>query len=331
MHDYIQQSKSRTYTVESFLGRMALKGQRQIWEKFPENVFVKGRVVRVNPYKKKYVYITLEGSGYQLTLKSDFETRPNVGEYIIFSGHAVLKPHAFNMSGLNVEVIGESVGHWKPVEEAAENKSLNNNVPLIKKGTTVLLSQYLKNSDSTNLLVLGSETGLRDVGSCCGSEIPIEMEQVRVRDTEVFSEDLRSAIDRRKPSAIAIVRGGDDETLRIWDEPELVGKLLDLNIPFYLAIGHSHLSTLADKYADESFHTPSSFGLALSSHVKEIAERDSMRHEIELLKFELKNNNNQINELNSKYHKAKNSLSNRTNILVAVSLFLAGCLYYLYQ
>lgn len=51
-------------------------------------------------------------------------------------------------------------------------------------------------------------------------------------------------------------RGGKDSTIELWNDIQFVSDLLALNVPFYTAIGHSDLITLAEKFSDESFTTP---------------------------------------------------------------------------
>lgn len=275
--------KSNVYTVDSLLERLALKGQQKVWLSFPENVEVKGTVEKVNNWQSKYSYISLEGSGLHLSLRCPYELRPTEGENIVFSGQVVLRPHKLNMSGLDVQIIGEPVGTWKEKHQAQ-------NAPEINKGARILLSQYLSQSPVNELLITGSKTGLRDTQACFSkfrNSFPIKTEQIRVHDSLALLEDLDAALNKHEPFAFAVVRGGDDASLNIWDDPKLVAELVKFDTPFYLALGHSHRVTLADKYADETFHTPSNFGATLSQYYEAELDKQENLRKISSLQIQL--------------------------------------------
>ncbi len=87
---------------------------------------------------------------------------------------------------------------------------------------------------------------------------------IRVGRTDALLNDIREA-EPYNFEAFAIVRGGDDNTMEIWNDPEVVSFLMHYDVPFYTALGHSHSRTLADQYADASFATPTAFGSSVES------------------------------------------------------------------
>lgn len=73
--------------------------------------------------------------------------------------------------------------------------------------------------------------------------------------------------------ALAFVRGGSDgASLRMWNDPDLVGRILSKDLPFYTAVGHSDSILLADKYSDESFATPTAFGDSFANALADLAD-----------------------------------------------------------
>jgi len=279
----MDQFSSGSYTVESLLERLALKGQQKIWLSFPDNIHVKGTVESVNNWRDQLSYITLEGSGLHVSLRCPYDMRPKEGEHIVFQGQATLKPSKFNNSGLEVQIIGEPVGSWTPHYDVSSSEK-------IEKGARVLLSQFLKQHPMNKLLIMGTNTALRDVGACFDIDTGtanLLMEKIRVADRGSLIEDMNTALEKHEPYAFAIVRGGDDPSLNIWDDSKLVSEIVNFESPFYLALGHSHRVTLADKYADETFHTPSDFGASLSQQYTAIIETIKLKEFSSTLKKQL--------------------------------------------
>lgn len=99
---------------------------------------------------------------------------------------------------------------------------------------------------------------------------------IRVNRLDSLIEDIKEA-ELTNYRAFVIVRGGDDNTMEIWNDPTIVSFLLAYSIPFYTALGHSHLRTLADQYADGYYPTP----FALGSTINAILSRKKQLKEIE--------------------------------------------------
>jgi hypothetical protein len=82
---------------------------------------------------------------------------------------------------------------------------------------------------------------------------------------------LRELARDRRFDAVAVARGGGDQSLGLWNDPAVAEALLALGKPFYTALGHSVHEHSADALADESFITPTAFGAAVG---REVAARD---------------------------------------------------------
>ena len=112
-------------------------------------------------------------------------------------------------------------------------------------------------------------------------------------------KEIRHAVQEHRPEGIAFLRGGgggsSDETLRIWNSGETISELLALGIPIYSAIGHSHQLLLIDKYADESFVTPTDFGNCLRDTVKELEGERALTEKKDRLQGECLSLTQQVN------------------------------------
>ena len=138
-------------------------------------------------------------------------------------------------------------------------------MPQLKKQRYVPLADLLDEIEVTSILLLGTQIGITDTLSQLSSiakEIPTKI--IRVYKSDLLLADIKESLGEGT-KAVAIVRGGDDKTMSVWDDAQVVATLLGLNVPFYTALGHSHSVTLADRFADSSYHTPTALGRALSS------------------------------------------------------------------
>ncbi len=129
--------------------------------------------------------------------------------------------------------------------------------------------------------------------------------------------------------AFAVVRGGDDDSMDVWDDPDVIRALLDVGIPYFTALGHSHRVTLADKYAAQSFPTPGNFGSSINHEVDHYQYSQSTQHDNKNLSLALKNNEAKTRLLEEQdkktqallqYHKSKNKWLKLISWLLGVFL-----------
>ena len=253
------------YTVDSLIERMGVKANGTLWGSIESVIRVQGIVGKVKPYGN-VVYFDLGGSECKLTIKCDRSLSPNEGERIVVEGMPSFKPSKFSL-GLDIVVSGFPVG-----QIALKETGVKTALPNLEKGRYLRLYDYLQDHDISGLHILGTQTAIRDVLSHLDTPIAgfVSHETVRVSDKGDIFKKISNI--PQEATAIAIVRGGDDATMGIWNDRDIIEALLELEIPFYLALGHTHGISLASRYADETFHTPSAFGISLGSIMRQILQ-----------------------------------------------------------
>lgn len=272
------------YSVEALLQLAGIHHQQSLRSKFDGFVRVKGIATKIKPYNK-FCYLTLIDRDSSISVKYDSEQIINENQPVVVEGVLLLKPSNF-ISGLECYIDGSIVGSWQPAQIASSTAP-----PLPDKKRYLPLEDFISESGVENLLVVGTDTAIGDVLSHIDSETVLKLQKavVRVWKKEIFLSDL-SDVATEQAGALALVRGGDDRTMGVWDDPEVVAELIKLDRPFYTALGHSHSSTVADRYADGAFHTPTALGLAINSITKrgrQIQVLTSQNHRLERTNAEL--------------------------------------------
>ena len=266
-----------SYTVDALLEKLGVTANIQVWKSIDTIVYVQGVVGKVKPYNR-VVYFDLRGGSTTVTVKCPLDLRPQEGDNIIVEGLPMLRPSRFT-TGLDVIIEGKPVANIEPPKPDT-NKPI---VPL-EKNSFIRLQDYLGQHGFHNICIAGTETAMRDVLSQIHHEIreSIQTEIIRVSEKETMLSDLHKAISGC--DAFAIVRGGDDASLELWNDPEVIRTLLALERPFYVALGHTHFVALTTQYADESFHTPSDFGAVINEVIQRMVYDNRVSKEVEALK-----------------------------------------------
>ncbi|MDR7088546.1 exodeoxyribonuclease VII large subunit [Cellvibrio fibrivorans] len=247
------------YSLEALLLKAGIYSQQKIFTRIEGLVRVKGIVTKVSRYKTA-TYLTLKDQEFSVSVKCDSTQDVYENELILVEGILYLKPSTFFV-GLECCIHGNIVGSW----EAAE-RSITKNHLIPKKKRFISLDNVVNDGTLSGLLLLGTETGINDALSQLDKATAKSISQaiIRVGRTDNLLEDIRAAAPHNF-RAFIIVRGGDDNTMEIWNDPEVITFLLHYDIPFYTALGHSHSRTLTDQYADSFYPTPTAFGSALNS------------------------------------------------------------------
>lgn len=267
-----------TYTVNSFLEKAGVAANIKIWKKFDSLIRVKGTVRKLKPYKE-IVYFGLSGGQAEITVKCPIDSCPKEGEQIIIEGFPFLKPSQFN-TGLDLIIEGSPIGFWQPNTEGKKAPNFRK----IDKSNYLKLHQFIKSIGPENLIIMGTDTAIKDVCSQIHTH-KIETKIITFSDKEKIKKEIVQAATPYKGFAIA--RGGDDNSINFWNESETVQFLVSLKKPFYLAIGHTHSLTLADKYSDECFNTPSHLGTCIQSNIDLIDKERNTDLEIKKLRQDM--------------------------------------------
>jgi len=250
-----------SYTVASLLSRAGFYSQNELFKRLDTSIRVQGIAQQIKPYNGS-VYFTLAGEGHELRVKTPKENCPQPGEAIVVEGFLSLKVSSF-FKGLELLLDGKPIANWQPVSEDRDVS-----VELVK-ASHLRLHDLIFDSGWDGLILVGSDTGIRDVLSQVPSDVRdlIQVKRIQVSKAAQIVSQIEAFIESTT-EGVLIARGGDDDTMKIWDDPEVVQKLIDLVVPFYVALGHSHRTTLADQMADESFKTPTAMGTALASIIR---------------------------------------------------------------
>ncbi len=224
------------------------------------------------------------------------------GQHVVLYGLVSARPSTVKASALQVIVEGTYQGTWVPDEKARNIVRITQ-----RRSQIVRLFDFLETQPLSELLVIGTETGMQDTRSALARHFGDTTDEVlqtavgNFGSSEGLIVSLNAATEATQPQALALVRGGGDErTLRIWDDPALVNHVLKLGIPVFTAIGHSDAHRLIDKYSDEAFPTPTAFGDAIGGVLVRIHHARSRDKELAESEEENKRLSAQIQEQHRK-------------------------------
>ncbi len=241
---------------------------------------VRGKVTQLNPYPRSnpHTYYgrleSLSGGG-SITFKCPAESAPKATyQMAVIEGTLTIKPHKLSgQNGLEVILSGYCLGEFDIPETA--KKPLFPEDRVAKIGIKKFLTE-IGNIESIG--IIGTQTALNDVRntSTLNPHHFAFCEIVSMTDREKIIGSIRS----RMPKAVILTRGGDDDSISLWDKPEFIAELLNLNIPFYTALGHAHRLTLADHYADQSFLTPTDLGHLIKQTLSELDQAAKLQNDL---------------------------------------------------
>ncbi len=325
-------SNKLSYTVDNLLEKLAVVGQNKIWKEIPESVTVQGLVSNIKLYSHKS-YFDLIGSGRKIRACCDAKDTPSEGAAIEFNGLVTLKTSTHS-TNLQVIINGSPIGTWERFSQ--EGVSLTKG-DLVKYNNQPL-SSLIGSFNLHKLLLIGTKTAIGDIESIISKDslVTVIASEITVSKKEEVLSALKTAKHDLKEkedffiSAFAVIRGGDDDSMGVWDDPVVVKAMLDVGIPFFTALGHSHRVTLADKYAAQSFPTPGNFASSINEEVRRYEYLHSLIHEKNKLTDELKNNDRQLKNIEiSNQHKDKDFIDLSDKYKWLKIAFFVVCLLFL--
>lgn len=243
-------------------------------------IAVKGLATRVGaPYSPamggSVVYGELALGSALVSFRVPAEVAPQEGEAVVIRGvlHLALvdksKDHAWR-GNWKLTLIGQVVGKWIPRTPPEPV------LPLPERGERIPLDDFISANGMESLLVLCTYTGQKDLAQSLSSsgrtERP-EFLRANYSDVDAFLTTLESGLSNKIIRGLAIVRGGGTGLDVIGGSRQIVAKLISKGMPFYSALGHSTDIVLADRSADQVFHSPSELGAALARAVRHNEEK----------------------------------------------------------
>lgn len=214
-----------------------------------------------------------------LAFRVPAENAPRNGEAVIvegrLSGRLVTRSTGTAWRGdWKVTLIGQVVGNWTPRAARAPTPALPT------RGARIPLGDFIGEHGIGSLTVLSSRVGHRDLAQSLASagraERPVFVE-ANFGDAGALLRTILELPTGGNMRGIALARGGGQGLDVIGGSREIVAALIGKRVPFYTALGHDTDVVLADRSADQVFHTPSELGAALAraaGKADAAAERD---------------------------------------------------------
>jgi exodeoxyribonuclease VII large subunit len=232
---------------------------------------VASEVWRRNSY---FCFGTIAEGKSRLRYRVPTTSMPRHGEDVVITGTLVLSPLNFEL-----QLHGDIESAWQ-----AKQRLPRSLIP-IRSRAPETLAQFLEQHVPNELGFLATDVGWMDVERSAGKAKVAGS----IREVANFSDedDVITAIERlcrnNRIKAVVIARGGGAMLDEICNSDRVAIALINQKLPFYTALGHSNDLMLLDKYADESFGTPSDFGHRLRSTIEHIDATKSVHQKAERL------------------------------------------------
>lgn len=237
-------------------------------------VKVRGRVTRLTHHKPSgYVYGDLASLNDEcrISFRCPKDAAPSSqNQLAVIEGGLKLKP-AYQAPGFNLEIAGSCIGSFQLPEVQT--------VAIPERAAKLPLQELLEKEPDYALI--GSQKGIHDAIQA-GAAPKWKSEQSQNNPSSIL--DRARAFKQEGADAILFVRGGADPTLELWNSPEFVKCLVELEVPFYTALGHSDFVSLADQCADYSYRTPDHLGQAISQANEHITKKEILVRTINKLR-----------------------------------------------
>lgn len=241
---------------------------------FPkEQIRLCGIVRRVTPKPEmSRVFGDISYGGAVIGFSLPIEQAPKEDAPIVIAGMLSLRHDLRSSNHLyryGIQITGRIVDTFLPYVPGTDIELKRSNARI--SFDEIFRIRSFHEGDKLNVLALCSQTAKRDMEATFSSLLPQEWPINIIYQTIPFSSEqaasnaISLAIQSAQPDILVFTRGGGatDEIAVTANSPLVVKTLLDAQIPIYSAVGHDHDVSLADKYSDESFHTPTALAASL--------------------------------------------------------------------
>ncbi|MDG2536996.1 exodeoxyribonuclease VII large subunit [Dyella jiangningensis] len=236
---------------------------------------IKGTSVAAEVWKKNphYCFGTLAEGKARLRYRVPASSMPRVGEDVILAGALYLSPFNFEL-----QFHGDVESAWQPKQRLARLRIPD------RARTPVPLVDFLEHHAAEELGFIATANGWSDLERAVRSGLDRCAKEIAGFGDE---DDVIAAVDRlcqeRHVKAIVLARGGGARLDEVGNSDKLAVALINRKLPFYTALGHANDQLLLDKYADDSFSTPSDFGHRLRAALDHHAVQRSLQDDVDRL------------------------------------------------
>jgi len=297
---------SGAYSVDTLMERVGADAKLKLWQRFDKVVVVEGKVGKIKSFPA-VTFFELHGSEGRITVQCPTPLQPVIDQKVHVEGIVTLRP-AIKTGGFDLVLQG------RPLQQVPKQRQ-----ELIKleldKTQYVRLADYLGQFGSAHFGVVGSSEAV----ATFRKDLPAAKStlfasySLKNQSKEMLIADIKRASEHCE--ALAILQDESDKSYGLWNEPEVVQALLNLKIPFYVAVRQGNRLTLTDQYADESFLSPERLAQALTKILADLQQRQQLRQSVDDLQ-------SSRSKLEQAYGEAKRSEQRFKNGMQKLSLDL---------
>ncbi|SFT72866.1 hypothetical protein [Paraburkholderia aspalathi] len=241
-------------------------------------VTVKGVVTRVTYWPSdeapKHCYGVLTLGAASIKFRIPPEAGVRLDEPVVLHGTLEIAPTNEGKATHEVKLVGDVLGTWLPRKPEGHDGPL----PVREAPPRSLGDFIAQQHDVARLGFLVTETAWNDLLMTSQLNDLRQCPQRRTNFTraDIFIGDLKSLCETEGVYGIVVARGGGDALDTIGGSLPVLKALIGTGLPFYVAMGHANDMLLVDKYADQTFATPSSLGHALAVACHALEERRAL-------------------------------------------------------
>lgn len=241
------------------------------------------------PNGRSFVFGELSLGTAVIAFRVPAEAAPDEGDSVVLEGYLKFSADAkgsanFRKGNWRIVLTGHVVGKWTPREQSAPVEAP------IRDSEQVPIEKFFESAKLNHLLILASDTAKKDIlRELSAADVKGRPQFLRIKfdDPPALVKLLGTLPSDYSYGALAVARGGGEGLDVIGNSAEVVRALIAAQVPFYSAIGHASDVVVMDRYADQTFHTPTALGSRIGQSIRanyrremEARERDDLHQQI---------------------------------------------------
>jgi len=289
-------------------------------------VQVRGTIDSIEEYKKgtfQRIFGDLSSHGGRIRYSCPITSAPaHVGDEVVINGQITLTNNSNFHARLQIN--GPVISRNKDDRSEKLLSSLSSN-----NRSKTQLDKMLLNYENRQINVIGTQTAYTDILSAIdNSEAPkLKFVKTNMTQSEIIISNARAAISEGSKAIIFARGGADPGTLKIWNDINFVNRLIELNIPYYTALGHAEHLHIADREADQSFTTATNIGNYIVTCISKIRYHRSLKKKIDQLEDTYNILESEKNSI-IRYHQVKDAKRQRLYLIIALLASVTVWIYY---